>query len=277
VSEPFFFEHDAIRLFGVIDCADRRAPDAGVVLCHPYAEEKQLTDRVLVRFARRLADAGFAALRFDCRGYGESQGELQDSTLETQIGETLAAAALLRSRFRLKSVVFLGVRLGATIAALAAERDPDVSGLVLWSPIVSGRTYVRELVRKKLAELLAMHDGTPTRDQILESLKTDGRIEFDGGYLTQQMFDDLSAIDLPHAVRQSRSPVLVSTLRQRNENYGVYDALVSAYRAAGTSADLVVAEEREYWDVRSMFDAYFPEELYAATLGWVGSRWRLAS
>jgi len=277
VTEPFFFEHDQARLFGVLDCADAGSPSAGVVFCHPFGEEKQLTDRVFVRFARRLAASGFATLRFDCRGYGESQGELEDGTLESHVSQTLAAAELLKSRYRLRSVLLLGLRFGATVAALAAERAPDVSGLILWSPIVSGRAYARELIRKKLAEQLALQDQAPTREQLLETLKTEGRLEFDGGYLTQPMYDALSTIDLPQQVKQATSPVFVSTIRQRNQSYAAYDGLVNAYRSAGGTADLVVAEEREYWDVRSMFDAFFPDELYGATLDWAQARWRIAS
>ncbi len=273
VEEPLFFQYDGARLFSVVHAAHAPATDVGVVLCHPYAEERQLTDRILVHFGRQLAAAGFGALRFDCRGYGESQGELQDSALETQIAETLAAAALLRGRLRLQSVVLLGLRWGATVAALAAERDPGIAGVVLWSPILSGRAYARELLRGKLAGQLALEDGSATREQILETLQVDGRIEFEGGYLTRRMFEDVSAIDLPHQVGRFRKPVFVSTIQRRNRNYDAYDALVSAYRLAGARADLVVAEEREYGDVRSMFDGVFPDRLYTATLDWMRSRW----
>ena len=276
MEEPFFFQHDGSRLFGVLHRAHAPAADVGVVLCHPYAEEKQLADRVLVRFARHLAAAGFAAMRFDCRGYGESEGDLQDGTLATQTAEVLAATALLRERVGVKCVVLLGVRLGATVAALAGEQDPGIAGLVLWSPIVSGRTYARELLRHKLAGQLALQEAIATRDQIVDTLKADGRIEFDGGYLTLRMFEDISAIDLTRQVTRFRKPVLLSTLQHRSDNYTPYEAVVSAYRAFGANAELVVAEGQEYWDVRSMFDGVFPEQLYAATLDWMRSRWPAA-
>jgi exosortase A-associated hydrolase 2 len=273
VEERFFFQHDGTRLFAVLHPTGAPGADVGVVFCHPYAEERQLVDRVLVRFARRLAATGFAVVRFDCRGYGESQGELEDSTLETQIADTLAATALLRERLQVRSVVLLGLRLGGTVAALAAERDPAIAGVVLWSPIVSGRVYARELLRQKLAGQLALQEATATRDEIVATLKADGRIEFEGGYLTLRMFEDISAIDLARQVKRSGIRAFVNTIQHRSQNYGPYDALVNAYRTAGASADLVVAEAQEYWDVRSMFDGVFPEQLYTATLDWMGARW----
>ncbi len=44
----------------------------GVVLCHGFTGIKEL---ILPDYARRFAAAGFAALAFDYRGFGESEGE----------------------------------------------------------------------------------------------------------------------------------------------------------------------------------------------------------
>jgi len=48
----------------------RRLP--GIVLCHGFTGIKEL---ILPDYARRFAAAGYAALAFDYRGFGESQGE----------------------------------------------------------------------------------------------------------------------------------------------------------------------------------------------------------
>jgi len=277
VSDPFFFEHDGTRLFGVTAAAEAPATGTVVVLCHPYAEEKQLTDRVLVRFARHLAAAGYGTLRFDCLGYGESAGHLGDGRLDTQVSEALAAVAVARERLAAARVVLLGLRLGGTVAALAAERDSGVAGLVLWSPVLAGRTYVRELLRKKLAAQLALQDGTSTREELIEIIRREGRLEFEGGFLTAPMFDDLSAIDLSRQVTRFAGPVQVATIRQRSENYGPSEMLATAYRTAGATCDVAIAGDREYWDVKSMFDGVFPEELFAASLEWMRGHWPRAS
>jgi exosortase A-associated hydrolase 2 len=273
VGEAFFFEHEDGALFAVLGAAAEPPAGVAVVFCHPYGEEKQLTDRVLVRFARRLEADGFATLRFDCRGYGESAGALGDAMLDAHVAETLAAAALARARTGVDRVVLLGLRLGATVAALAAERDPAITGLVLWSPIMAGRTYVRELLRKKLAAQLALQDGTATRDELVAAMRADGRLEFEGGYLPAPLYDELSALDLPRQVTRYAGPVFLTTLRQRNQNYGPHETLAAAYRGAGAACELAIAENREYWDVKSMFDGVFPDALYEATGAWMRAQW----
>lgn len=242
------------------------------MLCHPLAEERQFTDRILVRFSRLLNAASFATLRFDCRGHGESDGTLADSTLEGQIAETLAAADLLRARCSLASVFLLGLRLGGTVAALAAERDPGISGLILWSPVLSGPGYVRELLRRKIAAQLALQEAATTRAQLVEAITRDGQIEFEGDHLTRPFYEQLMAIDLPDQVRRFDQPVLVTTNPGRGERSSPYEALVSAYRRAGTPAQLLAVHEPDFCDVRSMFDGVFPQQLYQATLEWIRSR-----
>ena len=60
----------------------RRGP---IVMCHPLGEEKLWSHRVFVSFARDLAAAGFAVLRFDFRGEGDSDRDFEETDLETRI------------------------------------------------------------------------------------------------------------------------------------------------------------------------------------------------
>ncbi len=65
------FYSDGLRLAGVLFLPDGPGPHAGIVLCHGFTGVKEL---VLPDYARRFAAAGFAALTFDYRGFGESEG-----------------------------------------------------------------------------------------------------------------------------------------------------------------------------------------------------------
>lgn len=270
-ERPFFFDCDGIRLFGVVHrpSAPEPRPGSGVVLCHPYGEEKQFSHRVLVRFARRLAERGLPALRFDHRGYGDSEGEVEESTVETQVGETQAVVERAKEWLQVDRVVLLGLRFGATVAALVAERRPEIAGLVLWSPIVKGQAYVDELVRKHLFAQLTTGTSSLTRAQVRESLAREGRIEVEGNYLTSRMAEQIAAIDLPEAVRRFRNPVLVTAVENRRGAYAPFEALVGAYQGVGARSMLAVAERRQFWDDRSMYEAYFPDELYQETLRWL--------
>jgi pimeloyl-ACP methyl ester carboxylesterase len=277
VEEAFFFTHDDRRLFAVAHAPADGASNVGVVVCHPFAEERQFADRVLVRFARALACAGVAVLRFDQPGHGDSEGDLVGASVTGHIAAIQAATAQLLERHRVEAVVLLGLRLGASLAALAAERDPRVAGLVLWSPILAGRAYVRDLLRKRIAMQVSASGDTPTVDGLLETLHRDGRLELDGDLVGRTMFDDLIGLDLALKAETFRGPVLLTTLRTRREQYPGHDALLEVYRGRGADATFVTGEPVEYWDVRSMFDGVVPDDVFAVTLAWLGARWRVAA
>jgi pimeloyl-ACP methyl ester carboxylesterase len=118
----------------------------GVVLCSPFGYDALCTHRGWRRLAERLAATGMPTLRFDYPGTGDSLGDEEDpGRVEAWIDAIAAAARLLRTRAGVTRVSLCGLRLGATLAALAAERIGDIDGLVLLSPPVLGKGYVREL------------------------------------------------------------------------------------------------------------------------------------
>src|ERR1019366_1252320 len=94
----------------------------------------------------RGPEAGFVALRFDYAGTGDSNGGFATAPSDPQWIDNVANAVsyLRNSRITLVSVV--GMRLGATLAGLAASRhDLGLTSMVLWDPCESVHRYLREL------------------------------------------------------------------------------------------------------------------------------------
>jgi pimeloyl-ACP methyl ester carboxylesterase len=189
--------------------------------------------------------------------------------VETQIAETLGATSFLRRRLDVGRVVFLGLRWGATVSALAAEREDTVSGLVLWSPIVSGSAYAAEIIRRKVFAQLANREGRVTTAGLRAALRAGQSMEFEGDYVTPRLFDDISAVELPPRTTRCRRPLFVGTVRQPGGADSPFESVVDSYRERGAAADLVVTDDPEYWDDRSMFGGFIPERLLDATLDWL--------
>jgi exosortase A-associated hydrolase 2 len=276
MEEPFFFAVNGYRLFAMAHRPADHVTPVAVVVCHPYGEEKQLSYPVLTRWGRMLAHDGFPVLRFDSRGYGDSDGDIEEATLESQVADTLAAGRTARERLGAQKVAYLGLRLGGLVAGLAAERDPAAAGLVLWSPVVSGKQYVDEMIRRRLfGELLSKR--RTTREQVLEELATAGQIEIEGNYLTRTFVDEMSAADLATAAGSFRGPVLVSALKNAAGTVdSACEGLARAYEARGARCTLEISGERPYWERSAMYDHYFPEELFELTRRWMRAQWQTA-
>lgn len=102
--------------------------------------------------ATQLERAGYAALRFDYSGTGDSLGDSQAATVDTWVGDVAIAADRLRSASGAARLAVVGLRFGATLATLAGARgDLRLRHLVLWDPIIDGAAYVRELAQQHRA------------------------------------------------------------------------------------------------------------------------------
>ena len=144
---PFRFGPPHRQLYGIHHRAESgRAPVGAVLLCNPFGQEAIRTHRMFRVLAERLARSGIHAMRFDYFGTGDAAGDDTDGDLDIWRDDVLRAHEELHKRAPGVPVTWLGVRLGGTIAALAAEHTPDAAErLVLWEPIAHGCDYLDAL------------------------------------------------------------------------------------------------------------------------------------
>lgn len=144
---PFFFGPPTRRLYGVYH------PPAGshraalqVLLCPPFGQEAVRTHRLMRLLAEQLGRHGIPAMRFDYFGTGESAGSDEEGCLTLWRDDIALAQQELDRRTRAVQSVWLGVRLGATLALMASATTPSPpQRMVLWEPILDGPAYLREL------------------------------------------------------------------------------------------------------------------------------------
>lgn len=147
--KPFYFGAPAKPLFGVYTAPGGHQPPRGaVLLCYPFGPEYLRSHRALRELSHHLSLRGQHTLRFDYFGCGDSAGATEDGTMEQWLEDIAHAVDELREASGFRRVSLLGLRFGATLAALFAGRDRDIAKLVLWDPIVSGSAYLKELSRR---------------------------------------------------------------------------------------------------------------------------------
>ena len=132
IALAFACEGDA--LVGVASVPETPAP-RGVVIVVGGPQYRAGSHRQFTLLARALAEQGIAAMRFDVRGMGDSEGTARPFE---DIGTDLDAAvtAFMQQVPALREVVLWGLCDGASAAALYAARDPRVTGLALLNPWV---------------------------------------------------------------------------------------------------------------------------------------------
>jgi pimeloyl-ACP methyl ester carboxylesterase len=193
---PLYIESQGAWLFACMHRSESSSGrEHGVIICSPLGYEQIHAHRSVRHLADALAEAGFPVMRFDYHGTGDSAGVDEDADRHaTWLANLRSAIGWMRGELGCAEISVVGIRLGATLAAQVAADEP-VADLVLWAPIVKGRTYVREM------KFLSKVAGVPV----------DGNkdIEAAGFVMTKETAHDLAGIDLMQIRPRCRRALLV--------------------------------------------------------------------
>lgn len=233
-------------------------PSRAVVLCHPLGEEKLWSHRVFVSFARELAACGLAALRFDCRGEGDSDREFEQSDFESRVADAMRAVDAIRELApSVAEVSLVGLRLGAAVAAEAAARRDDISRLILWDPVVDGAAYMQAVLRLNLMFQMALHRKViENRDALVARLAQGGTVNIEGYELAESLFRQVSAFRLDDALARFRGEVL---LVQVNQGETPPKPELAALAESRPDCRIEAVQEEPFWKEIKAFYQRAPE------------------
>lgn len=170
------------------------APAAGVVFAHCFTCSKDL--HMVRAIARHLCQRGFALLRFDFTGIGQSGGDFAETTLGSDVSDLALAAHALEARIGRLPLGLMGHSLGGTAALLAASQLEAVRALALIASPLDPTDlpdklgpHVREMVRRRGAAEVTVGGKTFS--------------------ITREFVDSLHRPELPGLVSRLGCPLLL--------------------------------------------------------------------
>lgn len=190
-----FIMDDGIRLNARLDMPEGGAGKRPLlIIIHGFTGN--MLERHLEAVARTANACGFAVLRADMYGHGESGGAFRDHTLYKWLGNIMAVVDYARSLDFVSEIYLCGHSQGGLAVMLAAAMERDViAGLIPLSPAVMIPDGARQ------GELLGQRFDP---DHIPDALASwDGR-ELGGNYVRVAQ-----TIDVDRAVARYDGPVLL--------------------------------------------------------------------
>ena len=266
----FFQNRKGKRLFGILQRPQQQMTSRpGIVFCHPVSWEKQYSYRAYTQFSRYLGNAGYPTLRFDAYGFGDSEGDLVEATIRSQVEDTLDAIEWFRESTGCDRYIFVGVRLGAAIAALAAQEVPNVEGLTLVSPVINGESYWKEWLRITRLGRMSLGQKFFKTSEVNARLERDGSIEIDGELVSQALVKELRSIDLTELLSDFDGNCYMSELTWGGSDRDRFEELVDVLNKGGTRVAAEFGEQKEFWVLKSRYEGYLPHDLYRRTAAWL--------
>jgi pimeloyl-ACP methyl ester carboxylesterase len=131
MEERVHFTSDGLRLSGIFEMPEGRSGRApAVMVLHGFGSNK---DSGTMRTAAKLfTSLGYAALRFDMRGCGESEGERGRVICLEQVEDTRNALTYLSGRKDVEAarIAVFGHSFGAAVAVYAAGIDQRIAACI---------------------------------------------------------------------------------------------------------------------------------------------------
>lgn len=186
-----FRNDEGHTLAGVIDEPAGR-PRAWALFAHCFTCTRQ--SKAAVHIARALADEGYAVLRFDFTGLGQSGGDFAETNFSANVADVLAAVRFMGEEYESPQLL-VGHSLGGT-AVLEAARELDTVRAVATIGSPADPQHVLDLLgsdREKIeeeGEAVVDLGGRPFR-------------------IRRQFLEDLEGQDLPESIRELRRPLLI--------------------------------------------------------------------
>jgi putative redox protein len=201
IHERVSFDGAGGSLSGTLQIPARR-PETGVVLAHCFTCSKSL--KITRALATGIEDGGYAVLRFDFTGLGESEGDFSDTSVTSNVSDIAAAASYLADR-GFERLALVGHSLGGAATLLAAADIPGAEAVV-----AVAAPFTADHVRHLFAE--------DDMRRAMETGRITVRIAGRPFQISATFFEDLEQHCSPERIARLQRPLLIV--------HGTADAIV---------------------------------------------------
>lgn len=238
--QPLYIASHGESVFATLHGAHSPAREVAVLMCPPFGWEDMSSYRSRREWASSLAAAGFAVLRIDFPGSGDSSGGPRDAQrLGAWTDAVATSAQWLASTSGARRIVAIGIGLGGAIAYRALALGAPIDDLVLWGVSSRGRRHVRELRAFSYMESSRVEDAA-TQSTVEDA--GDGSLVVAGYTLsadTQRELDELDLTELDCERLQSARVLLLE-----RDGHAIDPRLLTALEGCG--ANVIVKEGDGY-------------------------------
>jgi exosortase A-associated hydrolase 2 len=229
-----------------------------------FGEEMNKSRRMVAVQARSLAALGGAVAVLDPRGTGDSAGEHKDAAWDGWRFDVRVAWEWLAARVPVPGLLW-GLRLGGLLAAdLVSQQMISPAALLLWQPVVSGRSFFNQWLRQAKAQRITRQDAPGGHAPGAASGGDPQLTEVAGYGVHTDLIAAAQAIDLNSAVPGHCRVIWREVTIANPPALSLAAAKVTAgWTAAGVVVDALAVTGASFWASQEIEEA--PELVSATT------------
>ncbi len=226
-----------------------------IIICHGFIGSRIGVDRLFVEAGRFFASKGYAVLRFDYAGCGESPGHYGDLRFEELIQQTVSVIDYGTKLHGIDPdrIVLIGHSLGGAVTVHTAALERRIHRLVLWSPVAYPFSDIVGIVG----------------DDRYRQAKECGYTDYNGYLFSAPFFDSMEAYAPLLDIRKVSADILI--VHGSNDDvipakYCVYYQKASQMRKTGEAdKEIILGADHTYSNARHR------EKLFQYTADWLAA------
>lgn len=213
-----YFETQNVRLYYLV-VGDLHGCSECLLYLSPFFEERMWVQRIAFTFAKEYNKiTGKPVVMLDYYGYGESDGDTEDFSLEGSKEYILMLMNYLREKFNIVRFTLWGARGGCLLATMLEKSISQFDAMLLWAPVLDLKEYIYTHLRSTVASQGTIFKKVKaTRNEILDELIAHGKCErddyllshVDGYRIGKRFWMEISVNEILNDYRNAKTPVLV--------------------------------------------------------------------
>ncbi|MGH7495706.1 MAG: hypothetical protein ACREOO_25400 [bacterium] len=266
----FFFEgRKHKKLLGFLHLPARSRGTTGILYCHAFGEEKNCSHAVIAKAARAFVRQGLPVMRFDFGGCGDSEGVLEEVTLEDWRNEIEEAITIFKAEAKVESVALWGLRHGAGLALLQAGKAQETPFVILWHPVIEFKDYIHQFLRQLVGTALV--GTTQEKDSVrsmVAQLQAGRSVEVTGYTITPELYTSFVTIgDLPRRTKVD-CPLFVASVSMMDKAPLALEKFAANLAAEAKPVIFTHVHAEPFWD---RYWCWESPDLTARTIDWINA------
>ncbi|MGH1374021.1 MAG: hydrolase 1, exosortase A system-associated [Cellvibrionaceae bacterium] len=253
--------------------ADNKDSQKWVVILSPFFEEMNKCRKQISLQARDLVDKGYHVVVPDYAGTGDSHDELEQITWPLWLRQLEELVSWV-SKNGATEISMIAVRSAALLASelLSSPSITKNIGLILWQPVINGKTYINQLYRLRLAAGLGQSRGAARESvaSLKEQLDRDKLLEIAGYRIGKELISSIECAELSQHSFVHCSDLRWIELSSREELKLLPVSLkqIELFKERGQRVDSCVIRSDAFWTTQEITTS---NELIEATSSWLVS------
>ena len=187
------FKNEGQKIVGILHIPNKQNSSA-IIMCHGFTGTKGDVHSKFYKAAKKFCKNGFAVLRFDFRGSGESEGEFVNVTVSSEVSDLKAAIKFMKKQCY-ERIGVVGSSLGGAVSIIGYNKN--IKTIVLWNPVTNLRqTFIDSGLIPNVQKL--------EKDGFL--IFRDSGKEFKIG---KKFWRELETLDMSKYLKRVKCPVLI--------------------------------------------------------------------